>query len=117
VSEELRAQDTRVLFGERTLVVECRFYTVIHYTIVSERVRVACAGPKLRMVVGGLSRDPDGALVTKTFINTDETYEEIAARIHAMNPKPVRATVGVADRREAAGLWGEWRAASGAGRR
>lgn len=105
--EELRDQDSRVLFDGRTLVVECKFYTVIHFTIVSERVRVACAGPKLRMVVGGMSRDPDGALVTKTFINTDETYEEVADRVRAMNPKPTRATVGIADRREAAGLWGE----------
>lgn len=103
----LRAQDTRVLFDGRTLVVECKFYTVVHYTIISERVRVACAGPKLRLVVGGLSRDPDGAFVTKTFINTDETYDEVAARVRAMDPKPSRATVGIADTREAAGLWGE----------
>jgi hypothetical protein len=107
VQKELRTQDTRVLFDGRTLVVECRFYTGIHYTIVSERVRIACAGPKFRMIVGGLSRDPDGALVTKTFINTDETYEEITERVRAMNPKPVFATVGIADTREVAGLWGE----------
>jgi hypothetical protein len=49
--EELRAQDTRVLFEGRTLVVECRFYTVIHYTIVSERIRAVCSGLKLRMAV------------------------------------------------------------------
>lgn len=103
--DALRDHDTRVLFDGRTLVVECRFYTVVHYTIVSERVRAACAGPKLRLVVGGLSRDPDGALVTKTFINTDESYDEVAARVKAMDPKPSRATVGIADTREAAVLW------------
>jgi hypothetical protein len=99
--------DTRVLFDGRTLVVECTFYTVIHPTIISERVRAACSGPKLRMVAGGLSRAADGAFVTKSFINTDETYEEVAERVRTMNPRPSRATVGIADRREAAGLWGE----------
>lgn len=107
LQDAMRGHDTRVLFDGRTLVVECRFYTVLHYTIVSDRVRAACAGPKLRMNVGSLSRDVDGAIVTKTFVNTDETYDEVAARVRAMDPKPSRATVGIANTREAAGLWAE----------
>ncbi len=107
LQDALRDHDTRVLFDGRTLVVACRFYTVVHHTIVAERTRIACSGPKFRLTVGGLSRDSDGAFVTKTFINTDETYEEVAARVRAMNPAPSRATVGIADTREAAALWAE----------
>jgi hypothetical protein len=52
-------------------------------------------------------RAHDLAILTKSFINTDESLEEIGARVAAISPKPDRVTAGLVDTREAASIWAE----------
>lgn len=106
--EALRAQDTRVQFDGRTVVVECVFNTIVDPAILATRVRQACAGPQLRLNAGTVQRKSgEVAIRTKSFINTDESLEEVGERIAAISPTPDRATVGLADVREAANVWAE----------
>ena len=104
----LREQDTRILFDGRTVVIECVFHTIVDPNILASRLREACAGPKLRLNVGTVTRRrQDLALVAKSFINTDEPAEDVSARAAAISPKPSRVTAGIADSREAAKIWAE----------
>lgn len=104
----LREQDTRVLFDGRTVVIECVFHTIVDVNILAARLREACAGPKLRLNVGTVTRrGSDYAIVTKAFVNTDEPAEEVGARVAAIVPKPNRVTAGLANKRKAASIWAE----------
>jgi hypothetical protein len=106
--EELRKHDTRVLFDGRTVVVESVFHTIVDANILASRLREACAGPKLRLNVGAVTRRAkDYAITVKSFINTDEPAEEVGARVAAISPKPSKVTAGLADPREAAKIWAE----------
>jgi len=107
-AQALREQDARVLFDGRTLLIECVFHTIVDAAILSTRLRKACAGPKLRLNVGTVERRArDLAILTKSFINTDESLEEVGARIAAISPKPDRVTAGLVDTREATWIWSE----------
>lgn len=104
----LRAQDTRVLFDGRTVAVECVFHTIVDANILASRLREACAGPKLRLNVGTVTRRAaDYAIVAKSFVNTDEALEEVGARVALISPKPDRVTAGLADKRDAEKIWAE----------
>jgi len=106
--EELRKHDTRVLFDGRTVVVESVFHTIVDANILASRLREACAGPKLRLNIGTVTRrSSDYAIAVKSFINTDEPAEEVGARVAAISPKPTKVTAGLADPREAAKIWAE----------
>ena len=105
---ELRKHDTRVLFDGRTVVIESVFHTIVDANILASRLREACAGPKLRLNVGAVTRrSSDYAITVKSFINTDEPAEEVGARVAAISPKPTKVTSGLADPREAAKIWAE----------
>lgn len=107
-AKALREQDTRVLFDGRTVVVESVFHTIVDANILASRLREACAGPKLRLTVGTVTRrSSDYAIVVKSFVNTDEPAEEVGARVAAISPKPTRVTAGIANTREAAKIWAE----------
>jgi hypothetical protein len=107
-AKALGEQDTRVLFDGRTVVVECVFRTIVDPTLIASRLREACSGPKLRLNVGTIERrKQDLAIVTKSFVNTDETPEEVAARVALISPVPDRVTAGLAVPREAAAIWAE----------
>lgn len=109
-SRMLREQDTRVLFDGRTVVIECVFHTVVDPNILATRLRKACAGAKLRLNVGTVQRrKQDLAILMKSFVNTDESPEEVGARVAAISPKPDLVTAGLADPREAASIWAELR--------
>lgn len=99
-------QNCDVLFDGRTVLVECVFLTIVDPSILADRVRIACAGPELRMVVGGMSRHP-GGYKTKTFINTDESEVDIGARVLRIDPKPSLTKIGIVDQRDAQKLWRE----------
>jgi hypothetical protein len=104
----LRAQDTRVLFDGRTVLIECLFHTIVDPNVLASRLRQAAAGPKLRLTVGTVQRrSRDLALLTKSFINTDESLEEVSARVVAISPKPDRVTVGLVDTQESVSIWTE----------
>jgi len=104
----LREHDTRVLFDGRTVVIESVFHTIVDANILAGRLREACAGPKLRLNVGTVTRRAsDYAIVVKSFINTDEPAEEVGARVAALSPKPTKVAAGLADPREAAKIWAE----------
>jgi hypothetical protein len=106
---KLRSLDTRILFEGRTVVVSAVFHTIVDPKIVSERVRRAAAGPLLRMAIGGLERrQRDHALLTKSFVNTDEEVEVVAARVAAVMPEPARVEGGLVDERDAVKLWIEF---------
>lgn len=106
--DELRRHDTRVLFDGRTVLIECVFHTIVDPNILAARLRKASAGPKLRLNVGTVSRrSSDHAILTKSFINTDESLEEVGARVSAISPKPDRVTAGLVDIREAESIWAE----------
>lgn len=108
LAEEMREQDTRVLFDGRTVIVEGVFHTIVDANVLAARLRTACGGPKLRLNVGTVTRRAsDYALVIKSFINTDEPAEEVGARVAAISPKPAKVTAGLADPREAAKVWAE----------
>jgi len=108
MTAEMDKQDTCVLFDGRTIVVECVFHTIVDYRVIAENMRQACAGPQLRLTVGSVERrHHDGAITTKSFVNTDEEVEVVAARIAGMSPKPSRVTAGIAKVSEAAKVWGE----------
>ena len=100
------AQDTRVLFDGRTVLVTAVFFSIVDPAILSDRVRAAAGGPLLRMTVGGCSRRQDGALVFKSFVNTDEPMEEVGNRIGKL-PGAVKIEVGMVGERDAEALWGE----------
>ncbi len=105
---EMRKHDTRVLFDGRTVLIECVFRTIVDPNILATRLRQACAGPELRLNVGTVTRrQSDLALLTKSFINTDEALEEVGARVTGMTPRPDRVTAGLVDEREAALIWAE----------
>lgn len=105
---ELRKHDATVLFDGRTVLVECVFHTIVDPNVLATRLRQACAGPKLRLNVGTLTRrQRDLAILTKSFINTDESPEEVGARVTAISPRPDRVTAGLVDEREAAKIWAE----------
>ena len=107
-AEELAKHDTRVLFDGRTVVVESVFHTIVDANILASRLREACAGPKLRLNIGTVTRRAkDYAIVVTSFINTDESSEEVGARIEALSPKPTRVSARIADRRVAAKVWAE----------
>ena len=107
-AEELAKHDTRVLFDGRTVVVESVFHTIVDANILASRLREACAGPKLRLNVGTVTRRAkDYSICVKSFINTDEPAEEVGARVAAISPKPTKVTAGLADPREAAKIWAE----------
>lgn len=107
-TQALREQDTKLLFDGRTVVIECVFHTIVDPGILATRLRQACAGPNFRLNVGTIKRrQQDHAILTKTFVNTDESVEEVGARVAALSPKPSHATVGLADSREVAALWAE----------
>jgi hypothetical protein len=107
-AEELAKHDTRVLFDGRTVVVESVFHTIVDANILASRLREACAGPKLRLNVGAVTRRAkDYAITVKSFINTDEPAEEVGARVAAISPKPSKVTAGLANPREAAKIWAE----------
>lgn len=106
--EEMRKQNSRVLFDGRTLLVECVFRTIVDPNVLASRLRQACAGPQLRMIIGGLERrGRDAAFLTKSFINTDETIMEIGARLAGMSPKPERVEISLVARRDADKIWAE----------
>jgi hypothetical protein len=101
-------QDTRVLFDGRTVLVTSVFHTIVDPVILSERVRRAAAGPLLRLVVGGLERrGVDGAIVAKSFVNTDESIEVVGERLKRVTPAPARVEVGIVSDRDAERVWGE----------
>jgi len=101
--------DTRVLFDGRTVLVTAVIHTIVDPKIVSERVRRAAAGPLLRMTIGGVSRRPhDHALLTKTFVNTDEDVEVVMKRMAEVVPSPARVEGGIVSPRDAEGLWAEF---------
>lgn len=107
-AEELAKHDTRVLFDGRTVVVESVFHTIVDANILASRLREACAGPKLRLNIGTVTRRArDYSIAVKSFINTDESAEEVGARVAAISPKPTKVTAGLADPREAAKIWAE----------
>ena len=109
LQSDARKLDTRVLFDGRTVLVTAVFHTIVDPLIVSERVRRAAAGPLLRMAVGGLSRRPtDHALLTKTFVNTDEDVTDVAKRVAAVVPEPARVEGGIVESRDAKKLWAEF---------
>lgn len=95
-----------LLFNGRTLLVECVFLTIVDPKFVADRAMAACAGPKLRMVVGGLSLHP-GGYKAKTFVNTDELETELRSRVMAMNPRPSSITIDIVSARDAKELWAE----------
>jgi len=104
----LGEQDSRVLFDGRTILIECVFHTIVDPALLSTRLRKACAGPKLRLNAGTAQRRAhDLAILTKTFINTDESLEEVGARVAAIYPKPDRVTAGLVNTREAESIWAE----------
>ena len=104
----LRAQDQRVLFDGRTVVVECVFFTIVDPAVLAESVRRACAGPLLRMTVGTLRRRAhDHAIVSKSFVNTDESIEVVGERMRHVSPAPARVEVGLASDRDAERIWAE----------
>lgn len=106
--EALREQDSRVLFDGRTVLIECVFHTIVDPNVLATRLRKACAGPKLRLNVGTLTRRRvDLAILTKSFINTDESLEEVGARIASIVPRPDRVTAGLVIKSEAAVIWAE----------
>lgn len=105
---ELAKHDTRVLFDGRTVVIESVFHTIVDANILASRLREACAGPKLRLNVGTVTRRAsDYSIVVKSFVNTDEPAEDVGARVAAISPKPSRVTAGIANAREAAKIWTE----------
>lgn len=105
----MRELDTRVLFDGRTVVVTAVFHTIVDPLIVSARVRRAAQGPLLRMAIGSLSRRKgDHALVTKTFVNTDEPVEDVCNRIAAVVPPPTRVEGGIVAPSDAESLWAEY---------
>lgn len=105
-TQALREQNTQLLFDGRTVVIECVFHTIVDPTVLSTRLRQACAGPHLRLNVGTIARrQHDLALLTKSFINTDESSEDVGARVAAISPKPSRVAAGLVPAREAAALW------------
>ena len=104
----LREQDASVLFDGRTILIECVFHTIVDPAMRATRLRKASAGPKLRLNVGTVERrGRDLAILTKSFINTDEALEEVGARVAAISPKPDRVTAGLVDTREAESIWAE----------
>jgi hypothetical protein len=107
--EAAKKLDTRVLFDGRTVLVTAVFHTIVDPKIISERVRRAAQGPLLRMAIGGLQRRPtDHALLTKSFINTDEDVEIVAKRVAEVVPAPARVEGGLVSSRDAEGLWAEF---------
>lgn len=108
VRHALAEQDTRLLFDGRTVVVEAVFRTVVDPGVLASRVREACAGTRLRLNVGTLlRRGSDLALVSRSFVNTDEPPEEVGARVAAISPKPEHVTAGLVRASEAASMWAE----------
>lgn len=102
--EAAAEHDMTVKYNGRTLLAQCWFYTIINPQLLSERVRERAGGPGLRMVVGGLQRI-DGGFWAKSFINTDETEDVVAARMSTIDPRPKKVTVGVVSVTEARELW------------
>lgn len=100
-------QNLTVMFDGRTLVVECVFgQLMMDHRKLAHLVREAAAGPELRMVAGSIGAK--GLLVTtKTFINTDEAEEVVAARMNAMRPRPQAIVVGIVDPKDGLKVWSQ----------
>ncbi|TAL46322.1 MAG: hypothetical protein EPN91_00480 [Salinibacterium sp.] len=94
-------------FASRTLLVETIHHTIVDPKILAEKIRVACAGPDLRMTLGGIGAC-DGGYKAKTFINTDELETVVADRVMAMTPKPMVVSVGIVSERDAKQLWAKF---------
>lgn len=95
-------------FEGRTLKVSCAFDIPISPAALSEKIREVCAGPRLRMVFGGVSPYVHG-LATTTYINTDESTDEISVRLQAMSPAPTSVRVQVVEEQEAHEIWASLR--------
>jgi len=101
------AQDCRVLFDGRTVLVTSVFFTILDPIILSDRVRAAAAGPLLRMTLGTGARRHDGALVFKSFVNTDEPIRDVGARVKQLAGCAI-VEVGIVEPRDAEQLWGDF---------
>lgn len=96
-----------LLFDGRTLCVEATFLGQLDAVELAPKIRTAAQGPQLRLNLGTISRRVDG-LITKTFINTDESEWDVAKRFNHMKPKPALITVGIVEPADAAKVWAEF---------